>query len=75
MKVSTDGTRCIEENLRENLVACFSTYQGILKELGIPRVEVDGTMVDVDELFDTTISSVAELKGRRAIAVKASFLL
>ena len=75
VKVSTDGTRCIEENLRENLVACFSTYQGILKELGIPRVEVDGTMVDVDELFDTTISSVAELKGRRAIAVKASFLL
>ncbi|KAL5493303.1 hypothetical protein EMCRGX_G014460 [Ephydatia muelleri] len=48
----------------------FREFSDILKQLNITHVFVDGAMVKSSELFSEE-QSLVELKGRRAIAVKA----
>ena len=67
--VTTDGSLNTEENLRQTLLASFTEYIQLLKQLGIPMVKVEGKFIQISEIFadDLTIN---DLKGRRAIVVK-----
>jgi len=68
--VTTDGGLNTEENLRQTLLASFTEYIQLLKQLGIPMVKIEGKYMQISEIFadDLTIN---DLKGRRAIVVKA----
>ena len=67
--VTTDGGLNTEENLRQTLLASFTEYIQLLKQLGIPMVKIEGKYMQISEIFadDLTIN---DLKGRRAIVVK-----
>ncbi|XP_064383534.1 uncharacterized protein LOC135332129 isoform X2 [Halichondria panicea] len=69
LSVRTDGSRSLEENMRQTLLACYTEFSQILLQMGITHVSVDGELVKSSELFNDQLS-LAELKGRRAVAVR-----
>ncbi len=40
MVVKTDGSLSLEENLRQNLLACFTEFADILKQMGVTHVSI-----------------------------------
>ena len=72
--VTTDGSLNTEENLRQTLLASFTEYVQLLKQLGIPMVKIEGKFIQISEIFadDLTIN---DLKGRRAIVVKVGMYM
>ncbi|XP_065061836.1 uncharacterized protein LOC135688772 isoform X1 [Rhopilema esculentum] len=69
VNVVTDGSLNIEENLRQTLLASFTEYVDLFKQLGVPYVKIEGKDVKINEIFSDDLT-MTDLKGRRAIAVK-----
>ena len=70
--VTTDGSLNTEENLRQTLLASFTEYTELLKQLGVPMVKIEGKYVKISDIFSDDLT-INDLKGRRAIVVKVSF--
>ena len=69
--VTTDGCLNTEENLRQTLLASFTEYTELLKQLGIPIVKIEGKCVKICDIFSDDLT-INDLKGRRAIVVKVT---
>ena len=46
----TDGTLSLEENLRQNLLACYTEFADILKQMAVTHVSSKSTvLLDTDQ--------------------------